>query len=265
MCCHDGRALSCYRRSSSENYSYHSNLIRLSVLRATAVLLLALSVNHAHATKWCWRLYQSNALGIDDGEICPAGSYDVKLCGYDKATNASQFVSPARDCPPKSVTDNSVSTSTVTTKPRVMLIAGIEPGSVEPDNFVPRADIPVVDMQSDGEPSRFSRHVGKFIGTMGVFALIAAAVAIFRFSRAKIRTAVAGSWPVKPARPVDSPVVFGPADAAQDTHYIQALDELDSGEQERAAWARAIACAAGSNDVARSEYIKLRVAQLARR
>lgn len=49
---------------------------------------------------------------------------------------------------------------------------------------------------------------------------------------------------------------------AHDAFYVQALDELDGGNRDKATWARAVAASDGDDGRARANYIKLRVALL---
>ena len=53
-----------------------------------------------------------------------------------------------------------------------------------------------------------------------------------------------------------------PLHSSDDAWYEQALDELESGQTVKAAWARALAEANGDDGKAKATYIRLRVAQL---
>ena len=126
----------------------------------------------------------------------------------------------------------------------------MQPGVIK--GFVPNHEIDLTGVSA--EDSRISRHFGKFVGTLGALAVLAAAFALLRVARRRVQPLIAAK--VSELRQAETP-------PAQDEHFIRALDELDNGTMDRAMWARSIAATGGDNQKARADYISRRATQLA--
>lgn len=98
----------------------------------------------------------------------------------------------------------------------------------------------------------------------GVFGLLFALLALLRKYGPRLLAAAkngVGANTVAPASEQGLGAVHQDS-RAHDAYYVQALAELDEAREDKATWARAVASSNGDDGRAKSNYIKLRVAQL---
>lgn len=128
------------------------------------------------------------------------------------------------------------------------------------DNWKPISEVTTRTPSSPAPPTAFDRHVGQFVGLLGIAAiagLIAYLLPLCRKAFEKIKATE------KTRRASFGSCGTVHADSrGHDAFYATALEELEGGRANKAMWARSLAAADGVVDRAKAIYIRLRVAQL---
>lgn len=239
-------------------------------------ILLALLALDARASTWCWKEGLLDVFEVLPAEGCPLSHIEVRMCGVQMPIGNLIITPASMDCPPHE-TQSDMKTPALDWRhrtppdnsPVVVFVEGAAPTGVEPEgdasatsratkqnDGILRGTTTLYNVPLGPAPSSFDRQVGKFVGLLGIAAIGAVLTAAWRFGRRRFRAV--------PAVPVASVgAVTKPPGAALDDLYVRALDELDSGKPDRAAWARALGESAGNDKAAQSAYIKARVSQLA--